>query len=79
MYVLRGTVDRIPHFNGEHLWVATILYEIRNPVEFVNQENGPVLLDYDNMILGPLMGCYYCEQQFHPNMLKKPCGGTPEE
>lgn len=76
VYHLQGRVDRIPVFVGKHFWTANVVYEVRDPIEFIQQTNGPVLLDYENLVLGPTLGCFYCEQMFSLEIAYLPCEGS---
>jgi hypothetical protein len=57
--------------SGDHLWIAAVGYRVVPPL-------GPnTLLDIDNMVVPPQIGCYRCEQEYTPWRLTQPCTGDP--
>lgn len=80
-FIPAGGVDRIPKYDprsGDHLWTTFAVYRI-NPVAMTTAINEPVHLDNENLIHVGAMGCYHCEQPYHPRLLRRRCGGEPKD
>jgi hypothetical protein len=55
----------------EHLWIATLGYLVTMPLR------PGALLDPDNVIGPPVIGCFVCEQDYTEGMVGTPCPGDP--
>lgn len=72
-HVSREEADRkdIPEYDprsGNHLWTAMVIYA-------VNPEAEMPILDKENLLGFPMIGCYYCEQPYERRLLKRRCPG----
>lgn len=54
----------------EHLWVATAAWAVSDPAD-----PGPLLLDRNNLLTVPGVGCYVCEQVYSPQLARRRCPG----
>lgn len=54
-----------------HLWVAAVAYFVHPPIE----EN--TILDADNIVGPPGVGCYICERDYEPGHENARCPGEP--
>ena len=71
--------DRIPDYDprsGEHLWSFFLMFKA-NPERLIDGEQA--LFDSESLmeVQGP--GCYYCEVEATPRMLKRRCPGKPRD
>lgn len=60
---------------GRHLWVATIAHVVSDYA--IRHLDEPLILDTESMLSDPALGCFRCEQTFHPRLLDTPCPGDP--
>lgn len=58
----------------KHYWIVMVSYHIADP-----QPGVPRFLDQENLrdIAGPV--CYFCEQDWDPDLAKEPCVGHPHK
>ena len=59
-----------------HLWIATGAYHLSDET-LRNMENNPLLLDLENLLMEPQIGCYVCEEPFQMRLLTRKCKGEP--
>lgn len=59
-----------------HLWVATTVYMLSDEAVSTMGE-GPVLLDIENLLMVPLIGCFVCEEPFDSKLIHRRCKGEP--
>ena len=70
-------MNKIPGFDprtGEHYWITIALYHHRD-IEKVIATADPVDLDKENHVSVGATGCYYCEEPFRPQLLRRRCRG----
>lgn len=61
----------IAKLTGKHLWVAMVAYRVTDP------ERDSLMLDRENLMVYPHIGCFICEQPFTPRMMTRRCPGDP--
>lgn len=73
-------VDKIPEYDKrkrEHYWIATVAYHIADPAEAMRPDNGPVMMDLENLVhVGPI-GCFHCEEPWDRYLHFRKCPGDP--
>lgn len=57
----------------QHLWIVTVGYLVAVPLA------KGTILDADNLIVMPQVGCWVCERAYAPGMEATYCTGEPEE
>ena len=60
---------------GEHLWVITGLWSVKEPSQYAGKE---VHLDVENLLTIDGPGCFMCEQMWTRELEKQPCPGEPD-
>lgn len=60
----------IPYTPGQHLWIVAGVWRV-NPATVAKGER--VELDMENLLTIDGPGCYWCEQQYSPEVAAKPC------
>ena len=68
----RSDVDRLPPFNGEHLWIVAPTYRV-DPTS-----PNPPVLDHEILLFvaGPV--CFWCEQPYEKRLTYRRCKGEPD-
>jgi hypothetical protein len=56
---------------GEHLWIATAAWKVVDPT------NPQLILDKENLLMPPVIGCYICELSYSTREFHRRCGGKP--
>lgn len=56
---------------GDHVWIATVAYLVTPPLE------DGAILDVDNLMFRPAVGCYVCEEPWSPYLNRRRCKGDP--
>ena len=54
----------------EHMWIATAMWSISNP-----GEPQTLLLDQENLLVSPRIGCYICEESYSHRLAQRRCSG----
>lgn len=57
---------------GSHVWITTVAYRCADPAA-----PGPFMLDRENLLIYPRVGCYRCEQPYTPRLAHRRCTGDP--
>lgn len=55
---------------GEHLWIATAAWMVPEP-----GKDEALLLDRENLLVSPQIGCYICEEPWSQRMAHRRCSG----
>lgn len=66
-----GYVNRVPPFDpeaGEHLWIWAALFR-------ANPGTETPMLDGENLLSVQGIDCYYCEQEYSPELAARRCLG----
>lgn len=74
----RATLDRrlaAADKPAEHLWTVLAAWRVADPR---SARSGPFILDAENLVALPGMGCFKCEQSFSNRLARQPCRGTIE-
>jgi hypothetical protein len=56
-----------------HLWIASLGYLVAVPL------TNSSILDVDNLVIPPQIGCFICEQPYERGAETTACPGDPEE
>jgi hypothetical protein len=62
---------------GVHLWTATLMHQV-SPDALADLDAGPLNLDLESLLLGPMLGCYICEIDYTPRARLRRCPGEPK-
>ncbi|MGH7606549.1 MAG: hypothetical protein ACREME_04335 [Gemmatimonadales bacterium] len=54
----------------EHLWIATAAWLVPNP-----GKAEALLLDRENLLVSPAIGCYICEEPYSKRIAHRRCSG----
>lgn len=76
IYTERNVADRVPFNKGEHTWLAMCGYLLSDPRPIKANQ---IILDGENLVTGPYIGCYWCEEPYTPRLARKPCKPTEEQ
>lgn len=57
---------------GEHLWIATAAWVVANPA------SSQLILDRENLLVVPGVGCYICELSYSARQASRMCSGKPQ-
>lgn len=71
----REPVDPGP---GEHLWITTVAFKVPDKIArdmAEGRDADQVLLDHENVICPPAIGCYKCEERFSRRLYFRKCTG----
>jgi hypothetical protein len=55
---------------GEHLWTATAAWLVADP-----GKADQLLLDRENLLVAPQIGCFVCEEPYSPRLAHRRCSG----
>lgn len=55
---------------GEHLWIATAAWLVPEP-----STTETLLLDRENLLVSPAIGCYVCEEPYSRRIAHRRCSG----
>lgn len=59
-----------------HLFVATVAYKVSDTA-LDTMSDAPLLLDTENLMTTPALGCFVCEQTYDSRMRYRKCPGEP--
>ena len=62
----------------QHLWASVVPFKISEAALDAMVAGEPLLLDRENMLSMPLVGCLVCEQPFTSALRRRRCKGDPE-
>lgn len=54
----------------DHLWIAAFGYRVAVPLP-----DETVMFDLENLVTGPDIGCFICEQPYTDRLASRPCPG----
>jgi hypothetical protein len=60
---------------GEHLWIMTAGWVLREPPETARDPDISKYLDRENLVILAGPGCYKCELPWSPTVARRRCGG----
>lgn len=63
--------------SGTHLWTASLMHQVSTDA-LADLDAGPLNLDLESLLLGPLLGCYICEIDYTPRARLRRCPGEPK-
>lgn len=61
---------RLARRKRDHLWIAAFAYRVAMPLPAET-----VMFDLENLITGPEIGCFICEQPYTDRLANRPCPG----
>ncbi len=62
---------RLAELAGDHVWIASVAYFVDPPLI------DGARLDADALLFRPAVGCWRCEEPWHPAMMHRRCKGDP--
>lgn len=63
---------------GSHYWIAPVVFVVPQPRKlFDNANDGPFLMDHENLVYAGPVGCFHCENEYRKGMEHRRCPGEP--
>ena len=59
---------------AQHIWIAVVAYYV-NPAP---EGDSSLVLDIDNLMGRPSIGCFFCEEKWSAELAGQPCSGDPD-